>query len=114
MLSTVLPELGEDNMEQSTFYQYLQQRLNIDIENPYTQIEYVLSAKQDQAYQYAKKSIQFKASLAYKKMVKLIIMLKFAYTGMLFKNIRFRGELLISKKEIYDYFYSCETNFFHS
>ena len=27
-------------------------------------------------------------------------------TGMLFKNIRFRGELLISKKEIYDYFYS--------
>ena len=33
-------------------------------------------------------------------------MLKISSTGMLFKNIRFRGELLISKKEIYDYFYS--------
>jgi DNA helicase II / ATP-dependent DNA helicase PcrA len=104
-VSTVLPELGEDNMEQSTFYQYLQQRLNIDIENPYTQIEYVLGAKQDQAYDIRKKSIQFKASLAYKKIIDHYVK-DLLTTGMLFKNIRFRGELLISKKEIYDYFYS--------
>lgn len=105
-VSTVLPELGEDNMEQSTFYQYLQQRLkNIDVENPYTQLEYILGGKRDESYQLRKKSIQFKASLQYKEIIDQYVE-ELLTNGILFKNIRFRGELIISKNEIVDYFYS--------
>ncbi|UJF32775.1 RNA polymerase recycling motor HelD [Paenibacillus hexagrammi] len=43
-VSTVLPELGEENMQQTTYQAYLEHRLGsmFDIEDPFTQLEYVL------------------------------------------------------------------------
>ena len=40
-VSTVLPELGEENMQQTTFYQYVSHRLNkfFNVEHPYSQLE---------------------------------------------------------------------------
>ena len=104
-VATVLPELGEDNMQQSTFYQYLQHRIkNLDVESPYNQLEYMLGSKRDHTYFIRKKSILLKSSLPYQSYID-----QFAKTllseGMLFKNIKFRGDLFISKEEIADYFY---------
>ncbi len=45
-VSNVLPELGEENMQQVTFQEYLNHRLSkeFEVENPYGQLEYVLTA----------------------------------------------------------------------
>lgn len=109
-VATVLPELGEDNMEQSTFYQYLTHRLKeFDVEDSYTQLEYILSEKQDRFYPIRKKSILFKADLIFKEIIdKYVDSLQ--KEGMLFKNISFRGERFITREEILSYFYSIENH----
>ena len=44
-VSNVLPELGEENMQQVTFQEYLNHRLSksFDVEDPYEQLEYMLT-----------------------------------------------------------------------
>ena len=44
-VSTVLPELGEENMQQTTFQEYLEYGLGttLRLEDPFDQIEYVLT-----------------------------------------------------------------------
>ena len=46
-VSTVLPELGEENMQQTTFQEYLDYWLGstLRLEDPFDQIEYVLTAQ---------------------------------------------------------------------
>lgn len=51
-VSNVLPELGEENMQQVTFQDYLNQRLSKDfkVENPFEQLEYILTAEHSSLY----------------------------------------------------------------
>src|SRR3954464_8486844 len=48
-VATVLPELGEENMQQSTFQEYLHSRLGkeFNVEDAFTQMEYLLSENDD-------------------------------------------------------------------
>lgn len=105
-VSTVLPELGEENMQQTTFYQYVSHRLNkfFNVEHPYSQLEYMLGGKRDHAYHVRKLAIQYKASLNFKKWLdRYIEYLK--EKGMPFRNILFRKEVIIPAEEIAAYFY---------
>lgn len=63
-VSNVLPELGEENMQQVTFQEYLDHRLSkaFQVEGPYEQLEYVLTAADDPSYRTRMASIRFKAS----------------------------------------------------
>ena len=63
-VSNVLPELGEENMQQVTFQEYLDHRLSkeFQVENPYEQLEYVLTAANTPSYRSRLASIRFKAS----------------------------------------------------
>ena len=63
-VSNVLPELGEENMQQVTFQEYLNHRLskNFQVENPYDQLEFVLTADNTPSYQSRVEGIRFKAS----------------------------------------------------
>ncbi|NRD80380.1 UvrD-helicase domain-containing protein [Bacillus sp. BRMEA1] len=111
-VATVLPELGEENMQQVTFQEYLLQRLGKEftVEDPFVQMEYLLTAKSDEGYLTRVNGIRFKATTDFKKMVD-------AYAdglsddGLIFKDFRFRGDVLISHREIHDYFYSLDRNF---
>lgn len=116
-VSNVLPELGEENMQQATFQEYLDHRLSneFEVENPYQQLEYVLTAKGDETYKARVAGIQFKASIhffeaiqSYRKSLEV--------SGMVFKNIRFRGEQIVTSQQIEDRFYSNgdASNSFHS
>lgn len=115
-VSNVLPELGEENMQQATFQEYLDHRLGneFEVENPYQQLEYVLTAKGDETYKARLAGIQFKASIhffeaiqSYRKSLEV--------SGMVFKNIRFKGETIVTSQQIEDRFYSSEgSNSFHS
>lgn len=108
-VATVLPELGEDNMEQTTFQQYLNSRLAgiFIIEDPFDQMEYLLTAEDQEKLAIRKKNIQYKSSLAYKKEIDdyLGYLLN---DGLVFTDIVFRGEAIINKESIKSYFYSLE------
>ncbi|NRG48412.1 helicase, partial [Bacillus sp. CRN 9] len=109
-VATVLPELGEDNMEQTTFQQYLNSRLAgiFIIEDPFDQMEYLLTAEDQEKLAIRKKNIQYKSSLAYKKEIDNYL----GYLlndGLVFTDIVFRGETIINKESIKSYFYSLES-----
>jgi DNA helicase II / ATP-dependent DNA helicase PcrA len=115
-VSNVLPELGEENMQQATFQEYLDHRLGkeFDVENPYEQLEFVLTAKSGESYRARVAGIQFKASIhffeaiqSYRKSLEV--------SGLVFKNIRFRGEAIVTAQQIQDHFYSSDPSLsFHS
>lgn len=115
-VSNVLPELGEENMQQVTFQEYLDHRLSkeFQVENPYEQLEYVLTATNTPSYRPRVASIRFKASLlffraieSYRKSLEL--------SGMLFKDINFRGKPIVTAGQIAERFYSNDTSLrFHN
>ncbi|AIM15252.1 helicase [Bacillus sp. X1(2014)] len=111
-VATVLPELGEENMQQSTFQEYLSQRLGreFDVEDPFRQMEYLLNSVEDTDYRLRVNGIRFKASLDYKNLIDEYAQ-QLSESGLIFKDITFRGNVLISKNEIYDYFYQLEHHY---
>ena len=108
-VATVLPELGEDNMQQSTFQEYLNSRLGKEftVEDPFTQMEYLLSGKDEHSYQVRVEGIRYKASLDFKTIIERYAQ-GLAKSGLIFRDLKFRGDVLFSKKEIHDYFYSLD------
>lgn len=96
-VSTVLPELGEENMQQVTFQEYLETWLGQDyrIEDSFDQMEYVLTAQQEEGYEARLKGVGYKASEAFLRALQGYAQwLKLE--GMLFKDICFRDRVLIS------------------
>lgn len=111
-VSTVLPELGEENMQQYTFQEYINQRIGaeFEIEDAFTQIESLLNnGNEDERFQIRINGIRFKGSLAFKKMIDDYVLL-LSKKDIHFQDILFRKEILFSKKAIYEYFYSLDGN----
>ncbi|TSI02565.1 RNA polymerase recycling motor HelD [Lysinibacillus sp. BW-2-10] len=115
-VSNVLPELGEENMQQVTFQEYLDHRLSKDfqLENPYDQLEYVLTAANTPSHNIRVKGIQFKASNQFFEAIKLYRE-TLEKSGMLFKDIKFRGKIIITAQQLSETFYGGDTSLdFHS
>ena len=108
-VSNVLPELGEENMRQVTFQEYLYHRLSDDfhVEDPYEQLEYVLTQADDRNYSTRLSSIRFKASIPFFNMIKSYAK-SLEASGMVFKDIMFQGEKIVTATDIERYFYSDE------
>ncbi|KEO81302.1 RNA polymerase recycling motor HelD [Tumebacillus flagellatus] len=108
-VSTVLPELGEENMQQTTFIEYLEHRLGRDfhIEDPLSQMEYVLTAMGEGDYEARIEGITFKSATSYLEMLERYVA-HLGREGLVFKGIRFRGETLISSEQIRTQFYTYE------
>ncbi|QTD39799.1 RNA polymerase recycling motor HelD [Sporosarcina sp. Te-1] len=115
-VSNVLPELGEENMQQVTFQEYLDYRLGklFQVENPYDQLEYVLIAENTSCYRARVAGIRFKASTpffegieAYRKALET--------AGMVFKGISFKGEPIVTAEQMAHQFYHHNTELrFHN
>ncbi len=115
-VSNVLPELGEENMQQVTFQEYLVHRLGneFQVENPFDQLEYILTATDTPSFRSRVASIQFKASIrfvmavdSYRKSLES--------SRMLFKDIIFRGKPIVTAEQIANRFYNSDTSLrFHS
>ncbi|MGE8079428.1 RNA polymerase recycling motor HelD [Peribacillus loiseleuriae] len=105
-VSNVLPELGEDNMQQTTFQQYLLAMLgeNLMIEDVFDQLEFVLNNEENLHYTTRMNGIQYKSSLSYLHGVDAYLE-TLKRGGLVFKNIKIRGKLLVSAVEISEYFY---------
>ncbi|WP_225046819.1 RNA polymerase recycling motor HelD [Lacticaseibacillus kribbianus] len=103
-IGNVLPELGEQNMVQFTYYQYVTRRVpNIEVQNLFAQFEQRLTPA-------AKKVARLKGSLAFFAATKA-----YAATleqgGMKFRDIKFQGRVFFSKRRIAEIFYSYNENY---
>lgn len=115
-VSNVLPELGEENMQQVTFQEYLDHRLtdSFQVEDPYEQLEYLLTGAEDPSYSTRTASIQFKASIRFFEIIKNYRQ-SLEQSGMIFRGVKFRGETLVSAKQISERFYNTDTTLkFHN
>lgn len=100
-ISDVLPELGEENMLQTTFQEYAEKTLPslISFEDKYDQMEYLYSAKKDSEYNTRLQNIKFKASSVFLHMLQNYI--RYLEKGEItFKDISYRKKVLISKEEL--------------
>lgn len=106
-ISNVLPELGEENMQQSTFFQYLQSRIGKewDLEDPFSQMEFMLQKDFHGDDALRREGIRFKSSLHYKELLDRYIE-KLGTEGMQFRSIVFRSEPFVHRDEIRQFFYS--------
>lgn len=105
-VSTVLPELGEENMLQTTFQEYLEHRLGreFQLEDPFIQMEYVLSEKEDEAYSARIGGIRYKSSSLFLDVInryKTVL----ERNHMKFKPVRFQGKEVVSAEAIAGMFY---------
>ncbi|MCM3627302.1 UvrD-helicase domain-containing protein [Paenibacillus glycanilyticus] len=108
-VATVLPELGEQNMQQTTYQQYLEHRIgqSFALEDPFAQMEYALGGMDDPDYETRIASIRHKSGASFMNVIE-----RYAETlgeaGLLFKAIKFRGRKLISAEAISQQFYSLD------
>lgn len=110
-VSTVLPELGEENMQQTTFQEYLMIRIgkSFKLENPYAQLEYALTAMDEPDYNVRMAGIQYKASTHFVALIDQYLV-HLGSGGLVFRDIAFRDEIVVSAVEIHDYFYAIDRN----
>ncbi|WP_400161986.1 RNA polymerase recycling motor HelD [Brevibacillus sp. TJ4] len=108
-VSTVLPELGEENMEQSTFQEYAEHRLGslFALEHPLAHMEAVLQNSGKAGYATRLESIRFKSSARFLQVLDSYVQLLME-SGMVFRDLLFREHTIISGEQIKDYFYSLE------
>ncbi|MFB5190541.1 RNA polymerase recycling motor HelD [Alicyclobacillus fastidiosus] len=108
-VSTVLPELGEENMQQTTFQDYLQHRLGrlFELEDPFDHLEYLLTQQVTPQYETRLEGIRFKSTLAFSDALRRYVDLLLT-DHMLFKSVRFRDKVVVSRREIREHFYAFE------
>lgn len=108
-VSTVLPELGEENMQQTTFQDYLAYRIGhlFELEDPFDQLEYTLTAMDDAQYPTRLAGIRYKATPDFLQFMNRYIDF-LGQDGLIFKDLMFRGQPLISAERIKDQSYSLD------
>ncbi|WP_209862111.1 RNA polymerase recycling motor HelD [Paenibacillus shirakamiensis] len=106
-VSTVLPELGEENMRQTTFQEYLEHRIGREyqLEDPFIQMEYVLSSYEKKGYTARIAGIQYKSSQQFYHVLNRYKEL-LEHTGMQFRPLRFQGQEIVSAADIEAKFYA--------
>ncbi|QHA91163.1 RNA polymerase recycling motor HelD [Bacillus sp. N1-1] len=110
-VSNVLPELGEENMQQVTFQEYLNHRLSeeFDVENPYEQLEYVLTGSHTPSYRARIAGIKCKTSTRYFGAINDYLE-SLEQSGMRFHDVTFRGTPIVSAQQMVDRFYRADTS----
>ncbi|GAA0063643.1 RNA polymerase recycling motor HelD [Clostridium sp. CTA-1] len=105
-ISNVLPQLGEDNMLQTTFKEYMHKVLEeIDSKEDYCEMmENIFGDKSEWSYDTRIKSLKFKSSMDFAKLLKVYIE-HLKKMSMDFGDITLGEEIIISALEIQELFY---------
>lgn len=104
-ISNVLPELGEDNMFQTTFKEYMHQSLGNDFrkESYSEMMEYILDSRYKKTYQKRINTIQFKSSVEFINILKRYVS-HLEKEENRFTDIKIKDKLIISSKDLKDLF----------
>jgi Superfamily I DNA and RNA helicases len=98
-IKDVLPEMGEQNMVQMTYKQFLARRLpNLKVESLSDQFETVVDADSKNVSKFVSDVEFFKILTNYSKLLN--------QSGVSFKNIKFQGKVFIPKEKIQEIYYS--------
>lgn len=105
-ISNVLPQLGEENMLQTTFKEYMHKALGHGLkkEDYYDMMEYILGSKNKSGYGKRINNIRFKSSIEFAEMLKKYA----AYIEVKERNyndIFFRDKMIISADELKELYY---------
>jgi DNA helicase II / ATP-dependent DNA helicase PcrA len=105
-ISNVLPQLGEENMLQTTFKEYMHKALGGSLikENYTDMMEYILTSKKHADYDKRVRNIKYKSSVKFVDVLKQYV----AYvekSGRSFTDIVFKDKLIISTKDIEELYY---------
>lgn len=105
-ISNVLPQLGEDNMLQTTFKEYMHKGLeDVDGKEDYCEMmEKIFGDKSEPFYDVRIKSLKFKSSVEFVTLLKVYIE-HLEKMSRDFGDITLRGEAIISAAEIQELFY---------
>ncbi len=105
-ISHVLPELGEENMHQTTFYEYMQRRVSkyLKIEDPSTHLEYLLTTLDHPDHISRHSGIQYKSTPLFLDMLNAYAI--YLENGMRFEDLCLQGEVLVTQDEILHMFYT--------
>ncbi|MDQ0193206.1 RNA polymerase recycling motor HelD [Paenibacillus wynnii] len=105
-VSTVLPELGEENMQQTTFQMYLEHRLGqeFQLEDVFTQTESLLNAPDVPTASIRRAGITYKSSVSFLDVIRRYVFL-LEHEGMQFKPVVFQGRIVVSKEDMLKKFY---------
>jgi len=108
-ISTVLPELGEENMQQTTFQEYVDHWLGdaLRAEDPFDQIEYTLTAYAEPGYEARLQGIAYKTSEAFLQALQTYGEW-LGREGMRFNDIAFRDRILIGASRMSEKFYELD------
>ncbi|KAA9004086.1 AAA family ATPase [Paenibacillus spiritus] len=106
-VSTVLPELGEDNMQQTTFQMYLEHRLGreFQLEDIFSQTESLLNEPDGEAADTRRQEIAYKSSVPFLRAIRAYAS-QLESEGMRFKPLVFQGKTVVSREEMVRRFYS--------
>lgn len=106
-VSTVLPELGEQNMMQTTFQKYMEHRIGtvLKLEDAYDQLEGLLQVENDADAETRLDVIRFKGSEAFLELLNRYAA-ALASSGLKFVDYVAAGKVVLSKEEL-------EHNFYH-
>lgn len=105
-VSNVLPELGEENMRQTTFQDFVEHRLGsfIKLEDRYTQMEDMMDASPGPAKETAAASIRYKVSRAFLQVIRNYVEW-LAGDGMMFEPVRYGNQVWINEEKLRELFY---------
>jgi DNA helicase II / ATP-dependent DNA helicase PcrA len=111
-VSTVLPELGEENMVQTTYKEYVEDQLGkgLNFEDPFQQMEMFLKPEIHPEYDARMMSVEFKSNLEFKQLIDHYVQY-LTEQDLIFKDIVFRGNVLFSKDQLKKYFYDMDPKF---
>lgn len=101
-IGEVLPELGEENVHQTTFDEYASERLGgrLALETRHEQMEYLLSAPRDAAYRARVRAIQFKASGRFLDILRAYVDHLTGGSEAIFQDVTVDGDRVISGGEL--------------
>lgn len=105
-ISEILPELGEDNIFQTTFMEYSQKLIdnNMKLESSSDQMEYLLSGIRNREYELRKNCINFKGSEEFAEIIKRYV--KYLETsGVSFTDMKYKEWLILSEEDLKSRFY---------
>ncbi len=105
-ISNVLPELGEDNMYQTTFKEYMHRALGNELikEDYCEMMEYILDSKEEASYQDRINNIKYKSTVEFTDILKHYV----TYLEKIdrnFTDIIFRDNLIVSSEELEELFF---------
>ncbi|GLV13977.1 DNA helicase [Alicyclobacillus hesperidum] len=100
-VANVLPELGEQNIEQTTFYDYLKRRLDGEfvVEDGFDQLERLLNLEDGPEAEIQMLSASWKASPAFADAIHQYVS-QLSVSGMRFLPIRFMDRTVVSADEV--------------